>query len=46
MLANEFQTALESAIEAKSTAVKDLRDAQKKSKKEIEDLKENIGRMH
>ena len=39
MLASEFQAALESAIEAKSAAVKDLKDAQKLSKKEIDDLK-------
>ena len=45
MLASEFQTALESAIEAKSAAVKDMRDAEKKSKKDIEDLKTDTDRI-
>ena len=45
MLASEFQTALESAIEAKSAAVKDMRDAQKKSTKDIEDLKTDNDRI-
>lgn len=39
MIATEFQTALEAALEAKSLAVKKLKDAKSKSKNEIDNLR-------